>query len=252
MNNQLADNFNGRLIVNDTDPGGMIAWLRSELILAEQNNEPVIILGHLPHGDKYVDSHWSRHYRTLVNRFQNSIRGQYFGHTHQDEFFISQSMIPGANPAGVLFAAPTFGTYSWQNPSFRIYEYDWATKHLVNIHQWRLPLYKVNLSQNTPVWEHAFDFKTLYNMPDMSPSSFTVLADQVLNNVATGQIFYQNWLAQYPNEAKQCDDACRKMLYCRLSSDIFDEVAACDPENVMYAYGLIWEYIHGPWEYIIE
>lgn len=254
LNNELGDNMNAWLITNDTDPAGMLAWLRDQLYLAEQNNEPVIILGHIPHGDKYIDSYWSRHYRTLVNRFQNIIRGQFFGHTHQDEFFVVHSLIDGEAPPGVLFAAPTFGTFSFQNPSFRLYEYDWQTKHLVNIHQYRLPLYKAGDATQMPVFEHTFTFKDEYNMPDMSPTSFADLADTVLNNPEVAQTFYQNWLAQYPNEAKKCDAKCQKYLHCRLQSDVFDEVFACDVEGgfVNYLFGHILQTLQGPWEYLIE
>ncbi|CAG9315260.1 unnamed protein product [Blepharisma stoltei] len=254
LNNQLGDNMNGWLIPNNTDPAGMLAWLRTELYQAEANNEPVIILGHIPHGDKYIDSTWSRHFRTLVNRFQNTIRGQFFGHTHQDEFFVVHSLIPGADPAGVYIAAPSFGTYSDQNPSFRLYEYDVKTHHLVNIHQYRLPLYTANQNTESATFEEVFNFKDEYSMPDMSPLSFAALADQVLDDEATGQKFYANWLAQYPFEAKKCDKKCQKYLYCRLSNDVFNDVFACDEEAGFskYIFGLLLESAQGPWEYLIE
>lgn len=139
-----------------------------------------------------MDSCWAKHYRVLANRFQGIIRGQYFGHTHNDEFFIVKSLIKDTESPGVLFTAPSLGTYERHNPSFRLYEYDYKTHHLVNIHQYRLPLYKANLNTQQTQFEKSFDFKTLYSMNDMSPSSFQKVADQVLNDSNFAQVYYAN------------------------------------------------------------
>lgn len=69
LNNQLGDNFNLYLISNNTDPGNMLNWLRSTLYAAERHNEMALIIGHIPHGDHFVDSVWASHYRAIVNRF---------------------------------------------------------------------------------------------------------------------------------------------------------------------------------------
>ncbi|CAG9325212.1 unnamed protein product [Blepharisma stoltei] len=253
INNILGDNLNIFLVPNNTDPSQMLEWLRNELYQAEKNNEPVIIIGHIPNGDKFLDSDWARHYRVIVNRFQNIIRGQFFGHTHYDEFTVVNSIIPNTKNPGVIHTAPAFTTHSYINPSFRLYEYDWETKHLVNIHQYRLPLYQVNQGPSEAVFEKAYDYKGLYKMNDMSPSSFELIAEQVLNDAGFAQKFYENWLSQYPDEAGQCDEKCQKSLYCRLTSDVFNEAVTCDVDNKSsYLLYRVLEAWQGPWEYISE
>ncbi|CAG9331832.1 unnamed protein product [Blepharisma stoltei] len=254
LNNELGDLLNTWLILNNTDSAGMLAWLRKELYSAEQKNEPVIILGHIPNGDSYMDSHWSRHYRVLANRFQNTIRGQFFGHTHNDEFFVVHSLIPGASSPGVLFAAPSFGTYTDHNPSFRLYEYDWQTHHLVNIHQYRLPLYKYRSPDDTALFEEVFNFKDEYNMADLSPSSFEKIVEKMKTDNVFAQTYYANWMGQYSFESNKCDERCQRYIYCRLQSDVFDEVFECDrfgaPSYITSHY--FYSKLQGSWEYLIE
>ena len=73
MNNELGDNMNFKLMQNNTDPGNMINWIYQTLLAAEKAGEKVLILGHIPHGCGFANSLWARHYRVLVNRFQNII-----------------------------------------------------------------------------------------------------------------------------------------------------------------------------------
>ena len=151
--------------------------------------------------------------------------GQFFGHTHYDEFNLVKSVVPGQDHAGVLHVAPAFTTYTKHNASFRVYEYDSATHHLLNIHQYRLPLH------NGTTFEKVFEYKQLYGMEDMSPQSFAQLAGQVRDEERIGQLFYENYNGRYSFQADACDDECRKDLYCRLQSDVFDENYVCNPNK---------------------
>jgi len=60
--------------------------MMDQLIYAEAHNESVLIIGHIPPGDVFALSDWSEVYRLLMNRFAHIIKGQFYGHTHYDEF----------------------------------------------------------------------------------------------------------------------------------------------------------------------
>ena len=99
--------------------------MREELYDAEEKGLAVFIMAHIPPGDFGCDSRksnpichchnifvveWSSRYRALVDRFTNIIRGQFFGHTHADQFEIVRSYADNS-PVGVAFIAPSLTRY---------------------------------------------------------------------------------------------------------------------------------------------
>jgi len=248
INSEMGDNFNTWLILNNTDPGNMLAWLRKELYQAETSNEKVLIIGHIPPGGRFGESDWAMRYQVIINRFQNIIVGQMFGHTHQDEFELVPSLVEGLNPASVLHVAPSFTSFSFQNPSFRVYEFDLQTKHLVDVHQYRLPLYK--LDRTEPSFEKAYSMKEEYAMKDLSASSFEKLVEDIRNNSTLAQKFYNNYFAVYSFEAQKCNQECMQMLYCRVKSNIFNDYMKCVESPLLPDYALyVFQELMGNWLY---
>lgn len=64
---------------------------------------------------------WSHEYNRVVNRFSNTIRGQFFGHTHFDEFEVFSH---NKKPIGMAYLAPSLTPHGEINPAYRIYEID--------------------------------------------------------------------------------------------------------------------------------
>lgn len=56
MNTQACDTLNFFLVRDPTDPEGMLAWMREELYSAENNNQDVYIIGHIPPGNQFCIS----------------------------------------------------------------------------------------------------------------------------------------------------------------------------------------------------
>jgi sphingomyelin phosphodiesterase len=156
----LCDNLNFFLIENPTDPHGQFAWMEETLRQAEKDGEYVFIIGHIPPGDSTYTSECSKRYQILVDRFQNIIRGHFYGHTHYDEFRVLTEYYNKEKVAGVIFTAPSLTTYSFQNPSFRIYELESKNMILKDYHQYRLNLTEANLNpDNEPEWKIAYSAK---------------------------------------------------------------------------------------------
>ena len=69
---------------------------------------------------------WSHEYNRLVKRFRNTIAGQFFGHTHLDEFEV---FFKDLEPISMAYLAPSQTPWMDQglNPAYRIYIIDGST-----------------------------------------------------------------------------------------------------------------------------
>lgn len=56
------------LIYDDIDPYGQLQWLVKVLLDAEENDEVVHILSHVPNGEDDCLHNWSREYSKIINR----------------------------------------------------------------------------------------------------------------------------------------------------------------------------------------
>lgn len=158
----LCDIMNFFIIKDPTDPGKQFEWIERTLRQAEKDNEYVIIIGHIPPGDSTYFSECSKRYNALVDRFSNIIRGQFYGHTHYDEFRVIPEYFNNTNIAGVILTAPSLTSYSFLHPSFRIFDMDDKTKILKDYHQYRLNLTEANLTPDVkPQWKIAYSGKNV-------------------------------------------------------------------------------------------
>jgi sphingomyelin phosphodiesterase len=89
---------------------------------------------------------WSREYNRLVYRFRNTIIGQFFGHTHFDEFELFFAPRTSANDikevTNVAYLAPSQTPHDGLNPAYRIYTIDGE--------KWIYKQKRINISQFLP------------------------------------------------------------------------------------------------------
>lgn len=205
INTQMCDNMNLWLVLNDTDPGNHLQWLRSALYSAEQAGERVYIIGHIPPGDHFCQSTWATVYRALVNRFRNTIKGQFFGHTHKDQFEVVSSLQEGQTPAGVIYVVPGMTSYSYHKPCFRLYEADQSTYEILNFYTYCLDVATANLDNSTfPQFQITYDPISEYDMPDLSPESWQELTLKMEGNPDLGQTYWEHYTNPVPTVTK-CD-----------------------------------------------
>ena len=153
----LCDVLNFFIIKNPTDPENQFKWIEDTLRKAEKDGEVVFIIGHIPPGDSSYTSECSKRYQAIVDRFSNIIRGNFYGHTHYDEYRIVTEYFNSTNIAGIIYTAPSLTTYSFQNPSFRIYELESDSMILKNYHQYRLNLTEANSKPDSePEWKIVY------------------------------------------------------------------------------------------------
>ncbi|GFN76737.1 sphingomyelin phosphodiesterase [Plakobranchus ocellatus] len=105
-------------------PCATLEWLIGELQSAEDNGEKVHLLLHIPPGSSGCLKAWSWNFFRIVNRYENTVVNQFYGHEHRDYFHLFLDGQHSQRPFGVGFAAPSVTSYSSTNPAYRIYTVD--------------------------------------------------------------------------------------------------------------------------------
>jgi sphingomyelin phosphodiesterase len=109
-----CDSLNFYLIKNPTDPQLQIKWIEGELRKAENNNEFVYLISHIPIMDDFFLIQCSKRLRALMDRFSHIIRGHFTGHTHEDHVNLQEEYFPdekgNRNITGAIFTAPSLTT----------------------------------------------------------------------------------------------------------------------------------------------
>jgi sphingomyelin phosphodiesterase len=167
MNCFLCDTLNFYLIENPTDPQGQFSWMEKTLRDAEKNGEYVFIIGHIPPGDTTFTTQCAKRYQALVDRFSNIVRGNFYGHTHYDEFRLMTEYFNHDKISGVIYTTPSLTTYESHNPSFRVYEVESKNMIMKNYYQYRLNITKANSNPFAePEWEIVYNAREVisYNL----------------------------------------------------------------------------------------
>lgn len=176
----------------------------------------VYLFGHIPIASDDCLDGWAAHVDTLITRYSNIIAGQFYGHTHNDEWFISTSLLT-QKPISIQWVAPSVTTYQGLNPSFRVYEADGDSKQVTDVLQYRLNLADANENpDSTPVWDLAYSYLDYYGYTDLSPQTLYNFAQSLSNNETAATQWWDNFYTG--RGPSTCDDGCRKSLVCQLAS----------------------------------
>lgn len=153
-------NFYAYIGLNKVDPTGMFATLIDYLFEAESNNQAVWLIQHVNTGgstDYEALPAATDLYYQVVDRFNNTIRGTFFGHTHFDEFgvfYTNNATVQTADTAtNVAYIGQSVTTYTDLNAGFRYYLVDPDTFDVLDSVN-----YYANVS-NVDHWEKAGDVK---------------------------------------------------------------------------------------------
>lgn len=239
MNFCARENF--WLMVNSTDPAGQLQWLVHILQEAENKGEKVHIIGHIPPG--LCLSSWSWNYYHIVNRYESTIAGQFFGHTHVDEFQMFYDEETMTRPVGVAYIAPSVTTYINLNPGYRVYyvdgNYTGSTRLVLDYDTFILNLTLANgyaggasgltTPQPDPAWSLLYRASTAYSMPTLFPSNWDSL---IKNFITDDRVFQHFWYLMHKGHVSEpCKDTCKTSLICFLRSGRYDLLEQCDLLN---------------------
>jgi hypothetical protein len=116
---------------NKVDTTGIFSTLVEYLLDAESKNQAVWLIQHVNVGgstDYEALPAATDLYYQIIDRFNNTIRGTFFGHTHSDElgvFYTNNGTVQTAETAAnVAYIMPSVTTYTNLNAGFRYYLVD--------------------------------------------------------------------------------------------------------------------------------
>uniref|UniRef100_A0A7I4Z2W4 Sphingomyelin phosphodiesterase n=1 Tax=Haemonchus contortus TaxID=6289 RepID=A0A7I4Z2W4_HAECO len=223
INNALGgDAVNFFLYINQTDPDGTLTWLIKQLHDAEAVGDRVHIVAHIPGGNGEALEGWALNYYNVINRFQNTIVGQFFGHTHSEEFYVTYEDPESAStrPTSVVYSAPSVTTYSEYFPAYRIYtidgEYQGSSYQVIDFEEWYLNLTEANANPQNPQWKQLYASVNLeYGLKSQAPSEWS----NMIERMKTDDVLFEKYRENYYRRSKfdgigDCNDSCKKGWLC--------------------------------------
>ncbi|CEF63595.1 Sphingomyelin phosphodiesterase [Strongyloides ratti] len=233
LNNALGDAVNFFLYINQTDPDGSMSWFAKQLADAEAAGDKVHIVAHIPGGDSEALEGWARNYYNLINRYENIVMAQFFGHTHSEEFYLTFiDMNNGrSRPTSVIYSAPSVTTYSEYNPAYRIYtvdgNYEGSSFQLLDFEEWFLNL-TTQGNAESPVWEQLYSSViNEYSLTSLRPTDWNNLLNHFMN-YGKDDILFQRYIKNYYRRSNmECDELCYRKHLCSIRQAHHSE-SLCD------------------------
>ncbi|KAF8478320.1 sphingomyelin phosphodiesterase [Gautieria morchelliformis] len=145
------------------DPNGILSFIVTQLQAAEDAGQRAWIIGHIPAGKADIFHDQSNYYDQIVQRYINTIAGQFFGHSHKDQFEIAYSDFNNQNPDtadSIALICPAL-TPTSGNPAFKLYDIDPDTYEVMDA-----KVYMTNITdpsfQEGPTWELYYSARDSY------------------------------------------------------------------------------------------
>jgi sphingomyelin phosphodiesterase len=196
VNTEACYTMNFYLMSQRDDPGNVLAWLNETLAGFEERGEIAILMAHHPPGCSDCLFQWSSRFRAILDRYQHIVRWSVYGHVHLELYGVARGINTG-KPTGVHFWSGSVSTWLEINPSFKMFEVDIETMLPVRSHTYILDIENGG-DQKGLDWKWDHEVTALYNMSDLSPSSFMALADRIRDNEAIA-LLYQDTQANGGN-----------------------------------------------------
>ncbi|CAF0910592.1 unnamed protein product [Adineta ricciae] len=235
LNMNYCTENNYWLFINSTDPLGQLKWMIQWLQYAEDHQEKVHIIGHHPPRMCMVSFSWA--YYSIVNRYQNTITGQFFAHTHNDEFMLFYDEKDSKRPISVAYISPSFTTYPNLNPGYRVYTVDAInTTYVLDHRTVILNLTATNL-YNTTKFTMEYSAKSAYGMKDLSPQEWNQLIIRIENDIEgeTMDLVYEFFMKS-STAGRPCDRTCRmNLVNCNFKTARAQDTTFCTNNTSIYS-----------------
>jgi len=236
LNTNYYSILNPYLYLNRTnDPGNMLQWLIATLQDSEDNNERIYIIGHIPTGMQECEKEWGKAFNKIVNRYEDTIIAQFYGHSHYDQFEIfyeaqdENSWVLNKNDShravGVSYINPSMTTYSGVNPSFRLYTTDAETGYMLDITKYYVDIEQAN-RLGYPEWNISYMSST-YQLDSMFPEDWDKLLARMRDENTLFDTYFSNMYTFGVSSQRECDIAWKKEVLCAIESGYFDSFEEC-------------------------
>lgn len=166
LNCMECDTWNFNLISDQSGSKVMFKWLIDVLRQAEKDGEYVYLLNHIPMNANFYLTECAVRLRAVIDRFNYIIRGHFTGHTHVDDIVGVHSYFNASEIIDINYVAPPLTTYSNHLPSFRVYQIDSSTKHIIDYEQYRFNVTEANIKGGAK-WYISHKATELYQVKDL-------------------------------------------------------------------------------------
>ena len=147
----------------ERDPSGLLVWLVNELQGAEDKNQRVWIIGHMPMGSGDALHDQSNYFDQIVQRYEGTIAAMFWGHTHVDEMQLSYRdyRAKSFSTASVAaYVAPALAPDSGP-PAFKVYDVDPVTFGVLDSTTYYTDMSSPDF-QTYPQWKKLYSVKEAY------------------------------------------------------------------------------------------
>lgn len=128
---------------------------------------------------------WAIRFVALMERYQNIVKGIFYGHNHEDAFTLLHSLKDPKKFFKVGILNPSLGTFTNNNPAFRIFYINKDTYEIMDHETYRLYINEANILNKTE-WKLAYKFTEYYGYPSPNLESYLDLKDKVKTNRTVG------------------------------------------------------------------
>ncbi|KAI0732101.1 sphingomyelin phosphodiesterase [Fomitopsis betulina] len=207
------------------DPNGILAFLVEQLQSSEDAGQRAWIIAHMPPGRGDVMRDQSAYFDQVVQRYRDTIAGQFYGHTHADEFavgYANYSERTSENAVSVAMIGPAMTPMSG-NPAFKVYDIDPDSYEIMDVKS-----YYTNLSdphyQLKPTWQLLYSAREDYaplvpslplNAP-LTPAFWHNLTDVYYKNDTAFQTYIAHKHRGWEFVRNPCVGACKDGTLCEM------------------------------------
>lgn len=122
LNNNICLSYNFWILYSTDEMKRQFQWLHDTLLAAEQAEEYVHILAHIPSGKKDYFHPCSREYMKIVERFYKTISAQFNGHSEFFDINVFYDSFNKSIATNVAWNGGSLATYSEVNRNYVLYE----------------------------------------------------------------------------------------------------------------------------------
>ncbi|KAL0084755.1 Metallo-dependent phosphatase-like protein [Phycomyces blakesleeanus] len=224
------------------DPNGILSWLIAQLQESENTGERVWIMGHIAPGDTTCLHDYSNYYHQIVERYSHVIAGQFFGHTHKDEFqvFYRDGDKNAQSAISMAYIAPSITPYLNVNPGFRVYKVDTDTFEVVDSITYYAKLDEAEMwGEQGPIWQKEYSAREAYLTPNTIISPKAPLSPAWWHNVTEAMeddpdMFQKYWHFRGKSSPinRKCDDEedCRETIICNIRAGKSEQRCDYEPD----------------------
>ncbi|OXA43386.1 Sphingomyelin phosphodiesterase, partial [Folsomia candida] len=257
VNTNVCYGFNMWQLYDPQDPGGQLEWLQKQLALTDSQNKTAHIVGHVPPGHEDCFKTWSREFYKIVAKYRNVIRGQFYGHTHYDEFRVLHDPLIKSEAINVMWVGPSLTPYRIHNPGYRIYHvdisHDSTYGDVIDHETWIYDLEQANTeaekifgipprrrpsTSNKNIvpasgpdhfsvpWFRLYQATEIYGIKNLLPKNLKLFVIKMAKDRKTFDAFYKYYFkATDPNHQSRdpCDTICRKRILCGMVQAYYDD-----------------------------